>query len=76
VIAAGPPVAWAPLVLCLAILERRVARRKHFPALEPHDRRVGLLVLQLLQRRQQIFHVAATEGRRLPARDNRPIRRS
>jgi len=76
VIAAGTPVSRPPLARRLAVFERRLARRKDLPALDPDDRRVGLLRLHLLQRRQQIFPVASAKRRRLPAGDDRPISRS
>jgi hypothetical protein len=73
VVAAGPPVARPPLGRRAPILQRFFARLEHLAALEPDDGGVGLLALQLLERRQQVFPVAPAKRGRLPARDDGPV---
>lgn len=79
VIAARPPVTVAPAVaagatLRLQRLERRFRRVPELPAVEPAQRDVGLRVLQLLQRRNQLLGIAGAKGRRRRAGDDHPER--
>jgi hypothetical protein len=72
-LAARPPLTRPPLARRAPIGHRFFARLKHLAALEPDDARIGLLALQLLERRQQVFPVASAKRSRLPARDDRPV---
>jgi hypothetical protein len=72
-IAARAPLTRPALARAAPIGQRLFARLKDLAALEPHDLRVRLLVLQLLQRGQQVFPVAAAERGRLPAGDDGPV---